>query len=208
MFYCFPTCGQRISAGRFSSAVLFSGEAKKSPTVTPDLRSRLALAIAAAILLAGCATPEPQTAAPEPEVAEVELNLPEPVDETSCDCDAVVEVQENYFDRGVRALAARDYEQAGIYFERHRDSEGSEAQREADVGIAFVTLMSEASIATSESGSSGVDERAEVMILALAAVQTLEGRIEALDALNKAISEDLEKREEALKRLRDLTLGQ
>ncbi len=68
--------------------------------------------------------------------------------------------------------------------------------------------MSEASIASADSAASGVDERAEVMILALAAVQTLEGRLEALDALNKAISEDLEKREEALKRLRDLTLGQ
>ena len=76
------------------------------------------------------------------------------------------------------------------------------------MGIAFVTLMSEASIVADESAASGIDERAEVMILALAAVQTLEGRLEALDALNKAISQDLEKREEALKRLRDLTLGQ
>ena len=71
-----------------------------------------------------------------------------------------------------------------------------------------MTLMSEASIVTEESVASGIDERAEVMILALAAVQTLEGRLEALDALNQAISQDLEKREEALKRLRDLTLGQ
>ena len=68
--------------------------------------------------------------------------------------------------------------------------------------------MSEASIVNDESVASGIDERAEVMILALAAVQTLEGRLEALDALNQAISQDLEKREEALKRLRDLTLGQ
>jgi hypothetical protein len=67
--------------------------------------------------------------------------------------------------------------------------------------------MSEASN-LDDAGSAGVDERAEVMILALAAVQTLEGRLEALRALNEALSKDLEKREDALKRLRDLTLGQ
>lgn len=176
--------------------------------MSPDSFSRFALPVATMILLAGCASPEPTATQPEQEVTAVELNLPEPQPIAPCDCEALAVPDENYFDRGVRALAARDYEQAAIYFERHRESGGSEAQREADVGAAFVALMTEASIATGEGGASGVDERAEVMILALAAVQTLEGRIEALDALNKAISEDLEKREEALKRLRELTLGQ
>jgi prefoldin subunit 5 len=46
------------------------------------------------------------------------------------------------------------------------------------------------------------------MILALAAVQALEGRIESLDAINAALTDDLEKRDEAIKRLRELTLGQ
>jgi hypothetical protein len=161
----------------------------------------------ASLVVAGCVSPESAAPEPEPKVSAAELNLPDPL-AAGCDCEEIVVVEENYFDRGVRALAARDYDQAATYFERHRDSAGSEAQREADVGIAFVTLMSEASIATADTAASGVDERAEVMILALAAVQTLEGRLEALDALNKAISEDLEKREEALKRLRDLTLGQ
>ena len=176
--------------------------------MSPDTLPRSALILATMLVFAGCAAPEPTTTAPEPEVAAVELNLPEPEPVAPCDCEALLVAEENYFDRGVRALAARDYEQAAAYFERHRETGGTEAQREADVGIAFVTLMTEASISDGESGASGVDERAEVMILALAAVQTLEGRIEALDALNKAISEDLEKREEALKRLRDLTLGQ
>ena len=53
-----------------------------------------------------------------------------------------------------------------------------------------------------------LDERAEIMILALAAVQALEGRIESLDAINAALTDDLEKRDEAIKRLRELTLGQ
>ena len=173
----------------------------------PHTCSRFVIIILASLVVSGCVSPESAAPEPEPEVSAAELNLPDPL-AADCNCEAMVVVEENYFDRGVRALAARDYDQAATYFERHRDSAGSEAQREADVGIAFVTLMSEASIATADSAASGVDERAEVMILALAAVQTLEGRLEALDALNKAVSEDLEKREEALKRLRDLTLGQ
>ena len=65
------------------------------------------------------------------------------------------------------------------------------------MGIAFVTLMTEASISGGESGASGVDERAEVMILALAAVQTLEGCI-GQRCFEQGYFEDLEKREEAL----------
>ena len=83
-----------------------------------------------------------------------------------------------------------------------------QAQREADVGMAFVTLMGQ--VLTSETPSDGLtlDERAQLMALALAAVQTVDDQLQALVALNKALSKDLEKREEALKRLRDLTLGQ
>ena len=165
--------------------------------------------LAGILLVTGCATPTATEPAPDAKSDAVELpdhSLAAP----DCNCDELLVpvVEENNFDRGVRALAARDYEQAKIYFERHRASGGSEAQREADVGIAFVTLMSETSLVSDEQGSSGVDERAEVMILALAAVQTLEGRLEALNAINEALSKDLEKREEALKRLRELTLGQ
>ena len=174
----------------------------------PHTCSRFAIVALTVLVASGCATPESEAPKPEPAVSAAALNLPDPLTADDCDCDELAVVEENYFDRGVRALAARDYDQAATYFERHRDSGNTEAQREADVGIAFVTLMSEASIVTEESVASGIDERAEVMILALAAVQTLEGRLEALDALNQAISQDLEKREEALKRLRDLTLGQ
>jgi hypothetical protein len=81
--------------------------------------------------------------------------------------------------------------------------------REAEVGIAFAALMAEAeSLAEADGILEALDERAEIMILALAAVQALEGRIESLDAINAALTDDLEKRDEAIKRLRELTLGQ
>ena len=191
--------------------MLFSAKPNKSAAVYQRLLTPPVWVLAGILLVTGCATPEAPDAAPDAESDAVELNLPDPsVAEPDCNCEELLlpVAEENNFDRGVRALAARDYEQAKIYFERHRASGGSEAQREADVGIAFVTLMSETSLVSDEQGSSGVDERAEVMILALAAVQTLEGRLEALNAINEALSKDLEKREEALKRLRELTLGQ
>lgn len=166
------------------------------------------LSLTAALLISGCgsAPEQPSTRATPPE-AELTLNLPEPTAQ-SCDCDALAAAAETYFDRGVRALAARDYVQALRYFERHRDDGSAQQLREAEVGIAFVTLMTEVVGSDQVNGSSAVDERAELMMLALAAVATLEGRIAAMDALNNALSKDLEKREEALKRLRDLTLGQ
>jgi len=178
----------------------------KTVTLTPLLQ-----AVAFSVLLvtlAGCASsPVPDTELDA--VLDSEINLHLPIDEPedfSCEC--VAAPSENYFDRGVRALAARDYPQAKIYFEEHRLSAGEGADREADVGLAFVALLS---VEVSEShpaySASGIDERAEVMTLALAAVTVLEDRLKALTALNEALSTDLERREDALKRLRDLTLG-
>ena len=53
----------------------------------------------------------------------------------------VAEPEETYFDRGVRALAARDYAQALSYFERHADAESDNAQREAEIGLAFIAVL-------------------------------------------------------------------
>lgn len=173
-------------------------------THTPSLH-----AVACAVLtltLIGCAS----SPVPEPEpILDSQINLHLPIDEPddfSCQC--VVAPSENYFDRGVRALAARDYPQAKIYFDEHRVSDAEDAEREADIGLAFVALLSlEVSENHPAYSASGIDERAEVMVLALAAVTVLEDRLKALTALNQALSTDLERREDALKRLRDLALG-
>lgn len=179
-------------------------------------RSSPAIACCSAALvlwLAGCASapnpaPEPAETHTAPDPAE--LNIPIPEHRTDCDCDvAVAAAPENYFDRGVRALAARDYARALVYFQRHRDSAEDQAVREAEVGMAFVALLdSDNGVSIATSGASGIDERAEVMTLALAAIRALEGQLATLQHLNDVLSSDLAKREEALKRLRDLTLGQ
>ena len=178
-----------------------------SQAVHRDTFAHFILPLAMATVVAGCTgTPEQPPEAPPASEPQLILNLPEPGG--SCNCDAVAESSSNYFDRGIQAVVAGDYKRAGDYFDRHRKEGAEQAQREVDVGMAFVTLMGQ--VLTSETPSDGLtlDERAQLMALALAAVQTVDDQLQALVALNKALSKDLEKREEALKRLRDLTLGQ
>lgn len=171
----------------------------------------LTSAAALTALLTGCATaPAPETAPALTTPTPAELNIPEPEVDASCNCDDPAPAAvENHFDRGVRALAARDYARARVYFERHGDMDEEQFQREAEVGIAFVSLLqASADDGRSENGASGVDERAEMMILAMAAIEMLESQLATLAEQNEVLVADLEKREEALKRLRDLTLGQ
>ncbi|MDA8662147.1 hypothetical protein N9L73_01400 [Luminiphilus sp.] len=136
-----------------------------------------------------------------------ELNIPEPVLDSDCNCsDLLVTPEETDFDRGVRALAARDYPQALRYFESHAQSDALSASREAEIGLAFIAFLG--ADGSDQSNSEALDDRAEIMALALALLTQLESRVSRLDAINSKLASDLEKREAVLKRLRELTLGQ
>lgn len=149
---------------------------------------------------------EDQTADPSVEQLP-ELNLPEPLLEASCDCsDVEIVSEETYFDRAMRALAARDFEQASLYFTRHAAATDSVESREADVGLALIALLS--SNPSKADDSQALDDRAEVLALALSLVRQLENRVSVLEKRNVKLASDLEKREAVLKRLRELTLGQ
>ena len=138
------------------------------------------LVLAVLVALAGCQSvpqPEPEATSARQSGGEeagssTELNLPEQVADATCDCDDVaVEVDESNFDRGIRALAARDYVQALRYFESHAMAETENAAREAEVGLAFVAVLR----ASGNDGmnSQALDDRAEVMALALALLKRL-----------------------------------
>ena len=58
------------------------------------------------------------------------------------------------------------------------------------------------------SSSQALDDRAEIMSLALALLTQLEDRVSELGKKNSKLASDLKKREAVLKRLRELTLGQ
>ena len=170
----------------------------------------------ASVLLVGCQTTpvaEEQASAPveaSPAVVREtlpELNIPESIVDAGCDCsEAVADPEETYFDRGVRALAARDYAQALSYFERHADAENDNAQREAEIGLAFIAVLR--ADRKDSNSSQALDDRAEIMSLALALLTQLEDRVSELGKKNSKLASDLQKREAVLKRLRELTLGQ
>ncbi len=167
------------------------------------------------LMVAGCQSmpaekSSSEAAPPEPEteqVAVAELNIPESVTEAACDCESLaVEIEETYFDRAIRALAARDYVQALQYFEAHRDADDANAAREAEIGIAFIAVLQADS--RDQSNSQALDDRAEVISLALSLLTRLEDKVSSLGKANSQLVDDLKKREAVLERLRELTLGQ
>ena len=136
-----------------------------------------------------------------------ELNIPESVLDVDCNCsDLVVTPEETDFDRGIRALAARDYPQARRYFQSHAKIDALSASREAEIGLAFIAFLR--ADGKDQSNSEALDDRAEIMVLALALLTQLESQVSRLDEVNIKLASDLEKREAVLKRLRELTLGQ
>jgi len=109
---------------------------------------------------------------------------------------------------GLQALSQGDYVAAGERFQEHALSGGEQAPKEAAVGQALIDTLSVYSIEGGSSTAGVASDRAVLIDLVLVLIAGLEQQIANLGAENAALSADLEKREEALKRLRELTLGQ
>ena len=67
----------------------------------PHTCSRFVIIILASLVVSGCVSPESAAPEPEPEVSAAELNLPDPL-AADCNCEAMVVVEENYFDPYVK----------------------------------------------------------------------------------------------------------
>ena len=109
---------------------------------------------------------------------------------------------------GLQALSRVDFVAAGERFQEHALSGGEQAPKEAAAGQALIDTLSEYSIEGGPSTAGVASDRAVLIDLVLVLIAGLEQQIANLGAENAALSADLEKREEALKRLRELTLGQ
>ena len=109
---------------------------------------------------------------------------------------------------GLQALSQGDYVAAGERFQEHARSGAEQAPKEAAVGQALIGTLSEYSIEGGPSAAGAASDRAVLIDLVLVLIAGLEQQIADLGAENAVLSADLEKREEALKRLRELTLGQ
>ncbi|MEP6390472.1 MAG: hypothetical protein ABJ056_11175 [Halioglobus sp.] len=177
-----------------------------------------------AVMLTACVavpqdSPASTVAADPNDVPEITLNLPE---STDCNCEQMPEQDYTFLEKGFESVSTSDYIEAVQYFQRYQRLEKSDsAQWESAVAIAYVSYLPNSPFydpeAARKSFSQLRQQRADfplahhqvlVMSESMEAFMALEDRVDDLEAANAVQKEELAKREEALKRLRELTLGQ
>jgi len=197
------------------------------------LRSRSTLAIAVlgmAALVSACAPapvepqiPQEQQQQPAQQPAqppEITLNLHQ---EEQCVCQIEDDaVDYTFLEKGFSALAEGDYVDAVQYFQRYRRTESSKTvDWESDVAIAYVSSLESSPFYDAEAArkayrqlrkadwqSMALHQQTLLMRQSLESFIVVDRRVADLKEANAALEKELRKREEALKRLRELTLGQ
>jgi len=107
------------------------------------------------------------------------------------------------------AAVEGDVEAASAALSRHAAIGGDRNRAEAAAGRALTDVLVRYAVeGTDVETPTDVSQRATLIELVLAVSDGLEAELAAMGAQNAALAADLEKREEALKRLRELTLGQ
>ena len=195
------------------------------------LETRLHTLAAAALvlLLQACATAPDATApaegAPdEPRrgpVPELTLNLPDQ-SKDKCDCSQQVSVDRTFLEKGFANLAAGDYREAVNYFRRYQRLESAPGvDLEANIAVAYVKMIPqspyynwrtarESYLRLMRKPPTNVQLNEQIVLMRdmLAILSDLHMQINDLQSENATVTENLEKREEALRRLRELMLGQ
>jgi hypothetical protein len=180
-------------------------------------------AISLLVLLQGCAViplEDDSSVVVEPEpVPELTLNIPDH-SLGGCACEATDEI--TLFDRGISALVDGDHIEAVKYFQRYRHLESSAASDwEADIAIAYDSMLSQSPFYDPQAAGKSyqklkkkkpqeakVHEQALLMRDALATFVAMSKQVDGLRKDKAKLSVSLKKREEALRRLRELALGQ
>ena len=184
-----------------------------------------ALATAGLLLLLQACSSAPATPQSAPEsapeaVPELTLNLPEQAQD--CACVVTEEADYTFLDKGFNALVAGDHIEAVQYFQRYQRLESSpQANWEAGIAIAYDSMLPDSpfydpgaartaygNLKDQQVGGVPIHTKALMMRDALETFVAMEQQISDLKSDNALLRQDLEKREEALKRLRELTLGQ
>ncbi|MFK7977756.1 MAG: hypothetical protein AB8C02_16620 [Halioglobus sp.] len=156
---------------------------------------------------------------PVQEVPELELNLdqPEPVE-----CVRDESADYTFLEKGFSLLVADDQIEAVRYFQTYQRLEASpRADWESGIAIAYASMLPQSpfydpqaarrsynKLVNSKPEGVEVHERVLFMRDALAALVSLNRQIGTLQRDKAALEGDLRKREDALRRLRELTLGQ
>ena len=179
-----------------------------------------------ALLLQACST-TPQVeeeAAAQPvadpqEVPELTLNLPQAED---CTCVPENPADYTFLDKGFTALAGGDHIEAVQYFQRYQRLESSpRADWEAGIAIAYDSILPHSPFYDPQAARKSynrlkgqqvegtpVHETVLIMRDSLQIFMTMRRQISRLKKDNAVLKEEVAKREEALKRLRELALGQ
>ena len=181
------------------------------------------------VLLQACATaPDaavpaeaPPDAAKRERIPELTLNLPDKAGD-QCNCATPVNADRNYLEKGFSYLAIGDYREAVNYFRRYQRLESAPGvDWEANIAVAYVKMIPqspyynwraarETYLRLMRKPPSGVQLHEQIVLMRdmLAILSDLHMQINDLQSENAAVTENLEKREEALRRLRELMLGQ
>ena len=195
----------------------------------PAIRPALLAAAILVCLLQACATPAPSEPAaqpqaqpePQPEpVPELTLNLPQ---QQNCICDEEQEPRDyTFLEKGFDAMVAGEYIEAVQYFQRYNRLEDTpESDWETGIAIAYISMLPQSPFHDPEVARKSyrrlkkkygdnldLHEMTLVMRDSLETFVVMERKIEKLQADNATLRKELEKREEAIRRLRELTLGQ
>jgi hypothetical protein len=137
-------------------------------------------------------------------------------------CSEAVDVDYTFLEKGFSALAAGDHIEAVQYFQRYQRLESSpKADWEAGVAIAYDSMLPRSpfydpgaarkayeELSSEYAEGMVVHEKVRMMRDALETFVAMDREISRLENDNRVLREDLAKREEAIKRLRELTLGQ
>lgn len=179
--------------------------------------------------LAACATvpeaadppqqvPAAETGAAAAPAPELTLNLHS---QSECACATPASRDYTFLERGYRALSEGDAVAALQHFQRYKRLEVEPAaQWEADIAIAYLGMLPDSPFYDHDAAEATfrrlvaqltaemqVHPTALLMRDSLAAFALLNRHISDLESSNATLREDLQKREEAIKRLRELTLG-
>ena len=187
------------------------------------LQRPLSLPVLAGLLLVlqACAQTPQESSVPAvvEEVPEITLNLPE---HTVCDCVDEAARDYTFLEKGFAALAEGDHEGAMEYFQRYNRLDSStEAKWEAGIAVTYMKSLegslfydprdarkSYRELYTQNWESMNLHQQTLLLRQSLENFRLMHRRQKELEQANASLKEDLEKREEAIKRLRELTLGQ
>ncbi|HBM84032.1 MAG TPA: hypothetical protein DD459_10215, partial [Halieaceae bacterium] len=141
--------------------------------------------------------------------------------QSECACATPASRDYTFLERGYRALSEGDAVAALQHFQRYKRLEVEPAaQWEADIAIAYLGMLPDSPFYDHDAAEATfrrlvaqltaemqVHPTALLMRDSLAAFALLNRHISDLESSNATLREDLQKREEAIKRLRELTLG-